>query len=217
MHLVIGLDIDEVLFRTSEMEKAYIKKQMLKDGYTLDADGIPCRDGKPIGGPKSFEVLKLKYKYNHMDIPDKEYVNPEFIDMSAVHAVLSCKEKHPDWEFVVITSRASLDYLDFEDLSKTRQRKYREIRASVKAMISNVLPIERFYFTECKADCMIANDIDILVDDCIGYLDEVNSHYSKVGIRRCLTADLRGPLSFYDFSELQSLIEGIEIANEYEV
>lgn len=208
MKFVIGLDVDEVLFRTSAMEQDYYDSRMAEDGYIVK-DGMMYKGETCIGESNSLAAVKIWHRYDMLYPPTDAYVDSKYVDQSAVKAVKQCLADHTDWEFVVITSRASLNHVDAEDLSKTQRSKYARVRRGVRDMITQFLPITRFYFTEQKDDCMIHNDIDVLVDDCDTFINAVRSRAGKVGIKRCMNSISCGPQCFYDFAELQPLLEGI--------
>lgn len=201
------------------MEKAYSRQKMLENGYTTDETGNIYRSGKLFKPTGSVDAKILNARYEHKQPPDSYYTDPSWIDHALVDAVMSCLAAHPDWEFVVITSRASVDGIDIEDISRSQKKKLNQIRRDNIQMIQSVLPVKEFYFTIRKALCMNENDIDILLDDGDLYVRQVRNTKGKIPIWRLFPDSEEsvieqdhydGIYALNDFIRLKPILEEIE-------
>lgn len=219
MKLRIGLDIDDVFFKTSDMEKEYSHQKMIDDGYKTDETGDTYRHGKMYASAGSVEERILVARYEHMLPPDRYYTDPVWIDCTLVDAVISCIAEHPDWEFVVITSRASADDIDIDEISKSQRKKLQKIRSDNINLVTSVLPVREFYFTAKKALKMVEHNIDILIDDGLLYIQSVREIKGKTPIWRLLPGNdniqierdhYDGMYALKDFVRLKPVLEEIE-------
>ena len=88
--------------------------------------------------------------FSRINIPSKCYTDSKWIDTDLVRAIKSCIADHPDWEFVIITSRADIDHFVYDRISKSQLKKLKQIRSANKQMVQEVLPITEFYFDKCN-------------------------------------------------------------------
>lgn len=215
----IGIDIDEVLFKTSVMEHEYVLQQMYEEGYRYDEKGNLYLNDELFAEANSFAARRTYATFSRANIPSKCYTDSKWIDQELVKAIKSCIADHPDWEFVIITSRAAEDRFVYDSISRSQLKKINQIRSANKKMVQEVLPITKFYFTTDKAEYMLTYDIDVLVDDCIHYINDVERVDNKIPIwrltnsfsREQLTQDkIDGLYVLNDFSRLQPILEEIE-------
>ncbi|MGN1339007.1 MAG: hypothetical protein ACI4WS_01825 [Oscillospiraceae bacterium] len=219
MKLRIGLDIDDVFFRTGDMEQEYSRQKMIDDGYTTDETGNIYRRGEMYAKAGSVEERILLARYEHIQPPERYYTDPAWIDRALVEAVVSCIAEHPDWEFVVITSRASADDIDIDDISRSQRKKLQRIRSDNIRLVNSVLPVSEFYFTAKKALKMVEQNIDILLDDGFWYIRDVRNTKGKIPIWRLIPGrdDVQieqdhydGVYALNDFVKLKPILVEIE-------
>lgn len=219
MKLRIALDIDDVLYRTGDMEQEYSRQKMIDDGYTTDETGNIFRRGEMYAMAGSVEEKILLARYEHIQPPNRYYTDPTWIDRSLVEAVVSCIAEHPDWEFAVITSRAAADDFDIDDISRSQRKKLQGIRSDNIRLVKSVLPVNEFYFTAQKALAMVEHDIDVLLDDGFWYIRAVSNTKGKIPIWRLIPGsdDIEieqdhydGVYALHDFVRLKPILEEIE-------
>lgn len=158
--MLIGIDIDDVLYRTSlmirKMAPAALRSMDLPD--TLYEDRYHLQDRADIS-PNQYKELESKL----------HWITSEFLNSTAIRELKKLKQTNPEIEYCIVTWRPEKDTDPILQLLHTYY----------------YFDIERKYCLPegvSKAEFCEKNDIDILLDDCADVMREFNDTMNCCGI-----------------------------------
>ena len=161
--MIIGIDIDDTLTNTKEMQSTYWKEYHHNNPNPDYTDEIP----------QNINTFGFKYIEDYWDIYREKLFYPTFKDNASL---IVNKLKDDGYTLCVITSRPDYKY---KDLHKRLEEWFKDNNIPITTIYTNIKNKGHY----CKK-----KKIDILIDNDIAQIEEAN----KYNIKTILFDDLEG-------------------------
>ena len=150
----IGLDIDDTLTNTEDLQRSYWKEYHQKNPNPEYTDELP----------RNVNTFGFKYIEDYWDIYREELFYPTFKENASL---ITKKLKDDGHELCIITSRPNYKY---KDLHKRLEKWFADNNIVVDIIYTNIKNKGHY----CKK-----KNIDLLIDNDIAQIEEANKYHIK--------------------------------------